>query len=104
VIQPRDEPVRGGRPNQTGLEGYRHLVELQKQLVEMVKRNEQSKQKCEALRKQIIREAEVLRSPTLRVKMKRLTGNLLRQLAQGGSFLRGGWDNRLTRGRQPFES
>lgn len=67
------------------LAAYRHLVELQKQMVELVKQNERSKQECDALREKIALEAAALAArPRWQHHLKGLGRNLIRN-----------WDKRI---------
>lgn len=67
------------RSDKNSLTAYRHLVELQKQMVELVKQNERSKQACEALRQQIALEAAALAArPRWQHHLKGLGRNLIR--------------------------
>ena len=64
------------------LEPYRRLIEIQKQLAEMAKRNEQAQRECDALREEIARElTESLRSRSgLRQRLRSSAAKLLQRL------------------------
>jgi hypothetical protein len=63
------------------LEPYRRLIQIQKQLAEMAKQNEQTKRECDALREQVAREIELLRSGAgLRHRLRRSAVKLLPRL------------------------
>ena len=51
-----DEQLERAKPGATGLESYRRLIELQKQMIELSQHHEQSRRECEALRDAVARE------------------------------------------------
>ncbi len=51
-----DEKLGKEEPQGNGLESYRHLIELQKQMIELSQHHEQSRRECEALRDAVARE------------------------------------------------
>jgi len=67
-----DEKLEGARPEETGLESYRRLIELQKQMIELSQHHERSRRECDALRDVVAREvAEQIRlrqSPGARLR------------------------------------
>lgn len=44
------------KPGATGLESYRRLIELQKQMIELSQHHERSRRECEALREVVAKE------------------------------------------------
>lgn len=58
-----DEQLERAKPEATGLESYRRLILLQKQMIELSQRHEQSKRQRDALRDSVARAvAEELRA------------------------------------------
>jgi len=51
-----DEQWKRPRPTATGLESYRRLIELQKQMIELSQHHERSRRECEDLRTAVARE------------------------------------------------
>ena len=51
-----DEQWERAKPAASGLESYRRLIELQKQMIELSQHHEQSRRACEALRNVVARE------------------------------------------------
>ena len=51
-----DKQLERAKPEATGLESYRRLIELQKQMIELSQHHEQSRRECEALRDAVARE------------------------------------------------
>ena len=45
-----DDKLERAKPEVTGLESYRRLIELQKQMIELSQHHERSRRECEALR------------------------------------------------------
>jgi hypothetical protein len=80
------QPANGKPMPQTadgvdGLEPYRRLIRIQKQLAEMAKQNEQTKRQCDALREEVEREIESLRPGAgLRQRLRRSAVKLLKRL------------------------
>ena len=74
------EPVES--PGGDDLEPYYRLVELQKQMIELVQQNEQSQRECVALRAQLAREADELYRAHSGVgqRLRRSASALLRKL------------------------
>jgi len=70
------------KPPANGLESYRRLIELQKQMIELSQQHEQSKRECHVLREQVAREiAHRLQARrTLRHRIQQSTGKLLLRL------------------------
>ncbi len=57
-----DEQLERAKPEGNGLESYRRLIELQKQMIELSQQHEQARRECEVLRATVSREvAEQLR-------------------------------------------
>jgi hypothetical protein len=55
------QPTHG--PAGDNLEPYRRMVEMQRQIIELVKQHEQSKHECEQLREQVAHEIAMFCSP-----------------------------------------
>ncbi len=74
------EPVES--PGGDDLEPYYRLIELQKQMIELVQRNEQSQRECEALRSQLAREADELfrAHSSVTYRLRQSASGLLRRL------------------------
>ena len=51
-----DEQLERAKPEVTGLESYRRLIELQKQMIELSQHHERSRRECDALRDVVARE------------------------------------------------
>lgn len=51
-----DDKLERAKPAVTGLESYRRLIELQKQMIELSQHHERSRRECEALRDVVARE------------------------------------------------
>jgi hypothetical protein len=70
------------KPAATGLESYRRLVELQKQMIELSQLHEQTKRERDALREEVAREvAERLRAQkSLRHRLQHKSTRLLKRL------------------------
>ena len=64
------------------LEGYRRLIEIQKELVHMAKRHEQTKRECDAIRDRMAREgfASVGWHRKLHVQLRRSASALWKRL------------------------
>jgi hypothetical protein len=64
------------------LEPYRRLIELQKQMIELVRQHERTRRECTVLREQLLKEMTRPRRSrrSLRRGIKRLTGNWLKGL------------------------
>lgn len=63
-----DEKLERAKPEATGLESYRRLIELQKQMIELSQQHERSRRECEALRDVVAREVAARRSATGRLR------------------------------------
>lgn len=63
-----DDKLEGTNPGATGLESYRRLIELQKQMIELSQQHEQSRRECEALREVVAREVAERRGAMGRLK------------------------------------
>lgn len=85
-----DEKLEGAKPGATGLDSYRRLIELQKQMIELSQHHEQSRRECEVLRGVIAKEVAEqvrgrqsmgrrIRTSALRL-LKQSPGALARQL------------------------
>jgi hypothetical protein len=81
-MPPEDEHLSRAKPPGDGLESYRRLIELQKQMIELSHQHEQSKRECAALREQVAREVTTRLNPgrTLRQRLQRSAGNWLRRI------------------------
>lgn len=51
-----DDKLEGTKPAVTGLESYRRLIELQKEMIELSQHHERSRRECDALRDVVARE------------------------------------------------
>ena len=63
-----DEQLERAKPGATGLESYRRLIELQKQMIELSQQHEKSRRECEALRDVVAREVAARRSAAGRLR------------------------------------
>jgi hypothetical protein len=74
------EPVES--PGGDDLKPYYRLIELQKQMIELVQQNEQSERECTALRAQLAREADELYRAHrgMSQRLRRSASALLRRL------------------------
>lgn len=52
--------VKNRQPEGGGLEPYYRLIELQKQMMDLIQQNARAERECAALRKQLLREVEAL--------------------------------------------
>jgi hypothetical protein len=79
------EHVSRVQPPEDGLEAYRRLIELQKQMIQMSQQHEQAKRACDALRAQVAREiAKRLRARrTWRGRIQAAARKLVRRLPGG---------------------
>lgn len=75
------------RPQDDGLESYRRLIELQKQMIALSQQHEQAKRECAVLREQVADEiAQRLREGlTWRQRLQRAAGQGLRRLPGFGA-------------------
>jgi len=85
-----DEKLERAKPGASGLDSYRRLIELQKQMIELSQHHEQSRREFEVLREAIAKEVaeqvrgrqsmgQRIRSSALRL-LKQSPGALARQL------------------------
>jgi len=76
-----DEQLERARPEVTGLESYRRLIELQKQMIELSQQYEQTKRERDALRDVVVKEvAEQMRArKSLRYRVQYSAVNFLRR-------------------------
>jgi len=51
-----EEQMQTAKPMSADREPYRRLIELQKQMIELVQRHERTKRECSALREQLLEE------------------------------------------------
>jgi hypothetical protein len=81
-MPPGEEHLSRAKPPADGLESYRRLIELQKQMIELSQQHEQSKRECAALREQVAREvANRLRTRlSLRERMQHSAGKLWKRV------------------------
>ncbi len=63
-----DEQLERAKPEATGLESYRRLIELQKQMIELSQQHERSRRECEVLRDVVAREVAARRSAVGRLR------------------------------------
>jgi len=52
----QEEKIEAASPVAEDLEPYRRLIDLQKQMIELVRQHERTKQECTALREQLLEE------------------------------------------------
>lgn len=80
AMPPDEEHLARAQPREDGLESYRRLIELQKQMIQLSQQHEQAKRDCAALREQVALEiARRLRSrPTLSRRLQDATAKLLK--------------------------
>jgi hypothetical protein len=71
-----DEMLDRAKPEDPGLESYRRLIELQKQMIELSQHHERCRRECEALREVVAREvmeqARARQSPAGRLRASAL--------------------------------
>ena len=73
---PSDEMLERAKPEVTGLESYRRLIELQKQMIALSQHHERARRECEALRATVAREvAEQARGRQSAVAQSNSSGN-----------------------------
>ncbi len=63
-----DEQLERAGPEVTGLESYRHLIELQKQMIDLSQQHKRSRRECEVLRAVVAREVAERRSAVGRLR------------------------------------
>jgi hypothetical protein len=63
-----DDKLEGTKLEATGLESYRRLIELQKQMIELSQHHEQSRRECDALRAVVAREVAARHSAVGRLR------------------------------------
>ena len=67
-----DDKLERARPAVTGLESYRRLIELQKQMIELSQHHERSRRECDALRdvvaREVVEQARVRQTPMGRLR------------------------------------
>ena len=93
--------VKIGRPEGGDLEPYYRLIELQKQMMDLIQQNARAERECAALRKQLLREVEALvrsrRSLLGRVRgtgfslLQRVLGRTDDPARDSGKLFRMGW-------------
>jgi hypothetical protein len=88
-MPPDEEHLSWAKPKDDGLESYRRLIELQKQMIELSQQHEQSKRECNALRDQVAREVarRLLVRRTLRHRMQQSATKLLQRVPGFSSSL-----------------
>ena len=52
----RDDHSEENKPATTGLDSYRRLIELQRQMIALSQQYEQTRRECDALRDEVVRE------------------------------------------------
>ena len=73
-----DDKLERAKPEATGLESYRRLIELQKQMIELSQHHERSRRECDALRDVVAQEvAEHVRGRNSTVARLRATAGEL---------------------------
>ena len=73
-----DDKLEGTKPGENGLESYRRLIELQKQMIELSQHHERSRRECDALRDVVAQEvAEHVRGRNSTVARLRATAGKL---------------------------
>lgn len=77
------------------LEPYRRLIELQKQMIELVRQHERTKDECASLRKQLLE--EMTRTHRLRWRLRQTAHYGIRWL----KYLAAHWKSRLASRAQP---
>ncbi len=77
-----DEQLERAKPAGTGLESYRRLIELQKQMIELSQQHEQSKRERDALREEVARvvAGQVRARRSVRHRLRRSAHRLLQFL------------------------
>ena len=69
-----DDKLERAKPVETGLESYRRLIELQKQMIELSQHHERARRECDALRDVVAQEvAEHVRGRNSTVARLRTT-------------------------------
>lgn len=76
-----DDKLERAKPEVTGLESYRRLIELQKQMIELSERHEQAKRERDALREKVAREVadHLIARKSLRHRWQRRLVNFLKR-------------------------
>jgi len=69
--------MQSGKPEDGHLDPYYRLIELQKQMIDLIQQNANAKRECAALREQLAREVEAL------ARSRRSLPNRLRESAAG---------------------
>ena len=62
-----DDKLEREKPEATGLESYRRLIKLQKEMIELSQQHERSRRECDALREVVAREVSARRKPAARL-------------------------------------
>lgn len=81
-MPPDEEKLEQAKPVATGLESYRRLIELQKQMIELSQHHERSRRECEALRNEVARGAaeQVRGRQSAAVRLRAATAKLFKRL------------------------
>jgi hypothetical protein len=81
-MSPGEEIAAGDQPKSDGLEAYRRLIELQKQMIELGQQHEQSKRECHALRELVALEVEgsKLTRQSVRQRLRESAARLWRRM------------------------
>ena len=87
----QDEKITGSKPLTDDLEPYRRLVDLQKQMIELVRQHERTRIECAELREQLLDEMDK-RNP--RWNARRIIGRLA---TRPGRYLSEKWLARVER-------
>ncbi len=76
-----EEEIQAAKSAVDGLEPYRRLIELQRQMIELVQQHEDTKRECATLRTQLSREMAMLLRPrqSWRQRMSQSASNLLKR-------------------------
>jgi hypothetical protein len=83
-----EEAIEAAKPVAADREPYRRLIDLQKQMIELVQRHERTKRECSALREQLLEE---------RARPRRWPWNLRLETRWLKDFARAGMSRRAGR-------
>jgi hypothetical protein len=80
-MPPDEEKLEQARPAATGLESYRRLIDLQKQMIELSQHHERSRRECEALRNEVARGAaeQVRGRQSAAIRLRAATAKLFKR-------------------------
>ena len=86
-----EEKIEAAKPVADSLEPYRRLIELQKQMIELVQRHERTKQECTALRERLLEEMTRPRRWLWSLRLETRWLKSLNALGRSGSWWTRNW-------------